>query len=210
MRAIHAAISVVAMATLGAAVIGGCSGGSAALTAPPGSSSGSGGNPTPAPASNATANGTVAATVMDVKLGSGADTGSHRATSSSVTCTYGLSTTGEDAEDALGNQFADDSSSGLSALELLVPDAKVASTEGTDAFMLTVRIGKPTKAHRYRVNSLPESYGVGKEAGSGMVTFDDRGAVGIVSIRGKTADGVTIDATIRCNRILDGDGQPRE
>ena len=211
MRAVQAVIAIVVMATL-AAVVGGCAAGAAPARRPPaGSGLGTDSVATPAPETDVTSsNSAVAATVMDVTIGSGPDTGSHHATSSSVTCTYGLSGLGEDAEDSFGNQFADDSSGSLSALELLVPDAKKASGRGTDAFMLNVRIGKPAKAHQYRINSLPERYGVGGVEGSGDLRLDDGDAVGVISIRGKTAAGVLIDAVIHCNRILDADGQPRE
>jgi hypothetical protein len=193
------------------AAVGGCSAGvSPVKRPPPGTGQGTEAADSAALASGAITGSSVAATEMEVTIGSGPDTGSHRAESSSVTCTYGLSALGDDAEDSFGNQFADDSSAGLSALELIVPDTKQASARGTEAFMLSIRIGKPAKAHRYRINSLPDRYGVGSVEGSGELRLDDDGAVGVLSVRGTTSDGIPVDALIRCNSILDADGQPRD
>lgn len=150
------------------------------------------------------------ATVMEVRIGSGPDTGSHQAVSSTVTCTHGLAAVGEHAEDSFGNQFADDSSSGLSSVELIVPETKTAALDGTDAFLLAVRIGKRSKGHEYRINTLPEGYGMDDREGAGTLRLEDAGAAGTVTISGRTDEGVPIDATVRCNRILGADGQPRE
>ena len=209
MRMFHAAFSLFALAAL-SAVAAGCAGAGTAPgpTAKPGGASdvASAGGPPTQPAAGASGS----ATVMEVRIGSGPDTGSHRAVSTSVTCTYGLSALEVDVEDSFGNQFADDSSAGLSELEVIVPDAKLASRKGTEEFVLSVRIGKPSKGNRYRINTLPDRYGVEDQEGSGRLTLEDGGAIGVIAVRGRTDDGVPIDATVRCNRILDADGRPRE
>lgn len=214
MRASSAAITLVAVATLGVIAAAGC----AAAGTPAASRSG----PSAAAASRASGQGSNAggsaevsgpadsATVMQVTLGSGPDSGSQWAYSSTTTCTYGLAAPGADAEDSFGNQFADDSSSGISALELVVPATKRAASRGTDAFLLSVTIGKPSKGHTYAINTLPSTYGLGAAKGSGRLVIEDDGASGVVTAKGASGDGTPIEAVIDCNRILDADGQPRK
>lgn len=217
MRATSATISLVAVATLGAIVIAGCAGGalpaasrrtSLPTLAP--ASAGSGSDTAPAPPTAAITSVDDNATVMQVTLGSGPDSGSHDAYSSSITCTYGLAAPGDAADDSFGNQFADDSSAGLSAVELIVPATRSAADMGTESFLLSVTIGKPSKGHRYEINTLPADYGLGRAQGDGTLTIDDHQNWGVVNVRGKVGDGTAMEAVIRCNRILDADGQPRE
>jgi hypothetical protein len=212
MRASSAAVAVVAVVTIGAIVVA-CAAGSPAGTHAPGASAAPAASPgqdSNAAATFAAASPAASATVMQVTLGSGPDSGSHSASSSTTTCTYGLAASGPDAVDSFGNQFNDDSSSGLSAVELIVPATKRAATRGTDAFLLSVTIGKPSKGHTYEINTLPASYGLGATKGSGRLAIEDDGAWGVVTAKGTSGDGTSIDAVIHCNQILDSNGQPRQ
>lgn len=214
MRAITAAVSLVALATVGAAAITGCAGGPGVPTARRSAPSSDGvldGSGAPAAAlapGDASARGS-SATRMQVTIRSGPDTGTHAATSQEATCSYGLAAEGNDGSDAFANQFSDDSSAGLSALQVIVPDTRGAIASGSDQFSLSVRVGKPSKGHTYLVDTLPTQDVQRSPAGHGTVRIEDWGSTGMVTIDGQSADGTALTVTIECDKVLGGDGMPR-
>lgn len=214
MRANRAAVSLVALAAVGAGAIVGCGNGAGVasprrVTTDPGAALDTAAGTAASSAPHvASAHGTDA-TEMQVTIRNGPDTGAHSAYAQTATCSYGLAAVGDQGSDAFANQFTDDSSAGLSAVQLSVPDTRSAAGSGTDRFTLSVTIGKPSKGRTYIIDTVKDGDRQAKKGGSGTVRIEDGGPTSIVAIKGESADGTALSVMIRCNQVLDADGQPR-
>ncbi|HET9454294.1 MAG TPA: hypothetical protein VFO66_08430 [Gemmatimonadaceae bacterium] len=131
------------------------------------------------------------ATSMRVTLTGGPKPGTYEKSSDEPTCTVGWA-----SEGAWGNAASDlEDKSGLIGIDLIVPKPEAAKG-GTSEFMLTVYLDdRLDPANQFTVD--PPN---GK--GTGTVTIEDRGSTATVTARGKTPEGVEVDARIECRQIL--------
>lgn len=144
-----------------------------------------------APAAAALAVPRGAATSMRVVLTGGPKPGTYEKTSEDPTCTVGYA-----SEGAWGNAASDlEDNSGLIGIDLIVPKPEAAKA-GTSEFMMAVYLDDRLDPDNQFVID-PKN---GK--GTGMVIIDDRGGSGTVKARGRTPEGVDVDARIECRQIL--------
>lgn len=76
-----------------------------------------------------------------------------------------------------------------------------AAKKGTDKFYIKVAFGKILKGKSYEING-GTSYLDMPLKGSGKATLMESGSTKTVVVEGKTADGVGISATIKCNSVI--------
>ncbi|MEJ7810627.1 MAG: hypothetical protein WKG32_09495 [Gemmatimonadaceae bacterium] len=137
-----------------------------------------------------------AATAMHVVMTGGKDPGTYDAFSMDRTCSVGTN-----EQDQWSNQFTDDkATSGLSSLQLTIPSVAKAKA-GTSEFNAGFSYGSLMQSRDYIIETRPT---VKPNRGSGTVKVEDTGATAVITIKGQTADGVTIDATVRCNKVARG------
>ncbi len=138
-----------------------------------------------------------AATVMHVVLNGGPDAGSYDMYSMDRTCSVGTNEV-----DQWSNQFMSDTvSKGLSALQITIPNQAKAKT-GTDQFNVGLTIGSMMQGGKdYVIETRPT---VKPNRGSGTAKVEDDGGVAVITIKGQTADGVGIDAMVRCQKVSRG------
>ncbi|MBC7790249.1 MAG: hypothetical protein H7Z74_09920 [Anaerolineae bacterium] len=150
-----------------------------------------------APTSSAAANvATDAATVMQVVLTGGKDPGTYNASSSGRTCSVGTNEL-----DVWASQFTDDTTSkGLSTLQVTIPGAAKAKA-GSSEFNVGIVIGNFMQGNDYSIETRST---VKPSRGSGTVKVDDDGTTATITIKGTTATGVGIDATVKCMKVARG------
>lgn len=139
-----------------------------------------------------------AATEITVTLTGGANAGTYTASSTEPTCSEGMA-----GEKSFGNQYSDGGKKDneLSSLQLIIND-KDAAKSGTDKFYISVIIGKLMDGKRYFINGGVDFEGLTDKGGNGKATFTEAGGTKIVAVEGKTAAGVGISATIKCNNVV--------
>ena len=149
------------------------------------------------PASGASAGvPTNAATVMQVVLTGGKDPGTYNAVSTGRTCSVGTNEL-----DVWASQFTDDTTSkGLSTLQVTIPGATKAKA-GTSEFNVGIVIGNFMQGNDYSIETRPT---VKPSRGTGTVKVDDDGTTATITIKGTTATGVGIDATVKCIKVSRG------
>lgn len=132
-----------------------------------------------------------AATTMRVVLTGGPKPGAYEKVSAEPTCTVGYA-----SEGAWGNAASDlEDKEGLIGIDLIVPRPEEARS-GTTDFMMTVYLDdRLDPANQFLIDTKN-----GK--GTGTVTIEDRGSTATVTARGRTAEGVEVDATITCKQIM--------
>lgn len=141
------------------------------------------------------------ATKITVQLTGGANAGSYTASSDEPTCSMGLT-----GPKSFGNQYSVNGKANneFSSLQLLVDDYDAAKA-GTDKFYIKVSFGKVLEGKAYEISGSDNSLS-GKKQGSGKLTLVESGNTKTATITGKTADGVTIDATLICNSVVTASG----
>ena len=180
-------VTVVA-AVAGLALLGACSSGDDARVDSAAGTVAQGTDATPSGGGGA---GAGSASSMRVVLTGGPKPGTYEKVSDEPTCTVGYA-----SEGAWGNAASDlEDKSGLIGIDLIVPKPQAAKG-GTSEFMLTVYLDdRLDPANQFTVD--PPN---GK--GSGSVTIDDRGSTATVTARGRTPEGVEVDARIECGQII--------
>ncbi|HET7117059.1 MAG TPA: hypothetical protein VFI29_11240 [Hanamia sp.] len=154
-------------------------------------------NPTSNPATNDAPGSGAAGTEINVTLTGGPNAGTYTATSADPTCSEGLT-----GDNSFGNQYSEKGKADneLSSLQLIIDD-KDAAKKGTDKFYLKVAFGKILKGKSYEING-GTSFLEMPLTGSGKATLMESGSIKTVVVEGKTADGVGISATIKCNSMI--------
>lgn len=137
-----------------------------------------------------------ASTVMQVVLTGGKDPGTYNASSTGRTCSVGTNEL-----DVWASQFTDDTTStGLSTLQVTIPEAAKAKA-GTNEFNVGIVIGNFMQGNDYSIETRPT---VKPSRGTGTVKVDDDGTTATITIKGTTATGVGIDATVKCIKVARG------
>ena len=128
-------------------------------------------------------------------------TGGPMAGTYDATETKGGCSTGANGPGSWGNAFTNVKAGEkeLGALSLIVPSSKAAAA-GTKEFMVQFRLGSILgKNVSYTIETRP---GEKKPAGSGLVTVASAGTTAKVTIAAKTADGISLQATIDCKTVI--------
>ena len=137
------------------------------------------------------------ATVIDLSITGGPLEGRYEAVSEDATCSYGYAF----SEDSWGNQYSIETTdpTTFSSLQLIVPNSSQAAG-GAGEFVTTVSFGElfTDSETSYTINTQNAR----TDEGTGIVTVQDEGDTALVTISGTTAEGVGIEATITCNRVL--------
>ncbi len=143
------------------------------------------------------ATGSTAGSEISVTLTGGANAGTYHVISKDPTCSEGLT-----GDNSFGNQYSESGKADneLSSLQLIIDD-KNAAKKGTSKFSIQVAFGKILGGKSYQINTRDDNSGKSNE-GSGTATLTESGGTKTVVIQGKTADGVGISATIKCNSIV--------
>ena len=148
-----------------------------------------------APAADTRPAGDVNSTIRLVVTG-GKHAGTYDAKATDGGCSYGYAEKG-----AWGNQYSIDppDANTFSSLQLIVPNA-AAAKGGTKEFLMTVMFGPLMGANtQYEIDTRARS---DRNKGSGTLTVDDRGGEGRVTFAGQTADGVKLEGTIDCHKVM--------
>ncbi|HWH23910.1 MAG TPA: hypothetical protein VNW68_03340 [Candidatus Limnocylindria bacterium] len=128
---------------------------------------------------------------VDLVLTGGADAGSYSGVAEDGGCSRGAT-----GENSFGLQYSSvEPGVEFSSLQLIVGDAAAAAAGGTDDFSAMVTIGPLFEGTNYEIDP--------SRGGSGELRIDDQDRTAVVHISGTTADGVGVEATIRCNSIFD-------
>lgn len=182
-----ARVTVVA-ATAGLILLGACSSGDGARVDSAAGTVAESPDASPAGSGDAGAGN---ATSMRVVLTGGPKPGTYEKSSDEPTCTVGYA-----SEGAWGNAAGDiEDKSGLVGIDLIVPNPQAAKG-GTSEFMALVYLDdRLDPKNQFIVD--PKN---GK--GTGTVTIDDRGSTATVTVRGRTPEGVGVDARIECRQIM--------
>jgi hypothetical protein len=103
---------------------------------------------------------------------------------------------------SFGNQYSvkGKADNEFSSLQLII-DNKDAAKKGTDKFYIKVAFGKILQGKSYEING-GTSFLTSAKTGSGKATLMESGSTKTVVVEGKTADGVGISATIKCNSVI--------
>jgi len=129
--------------------------------------------------------------------GSGPHAGSYQTTSAEGACSTG---TGNSNGGGWGNHYSIDSTDPkeFSSLQLIA-DTEPGANE-TSKFLTTITFGELFGASgtNYEIKTLDED----NPEGSGTVNIDDGGDTATISIKGETADGTPIEATIECLSVI--------
>ena len=146
---------------------------------------------TGAAATAAAAAGVGGGSTIRVTLTGGPLPGTHEKQHDSPTCTVGYAKQG-----AWGNAASDlEDKEGLVGIDMIVDDPAAAKS-GTDKFMATVYVNDRLDP-KNQITIDPRN-----NKGTGTVTIDDKGSTARVTIKGKSAAGVGVDATIDCQQIM--------
>lgn len=129
--------------------------------------------------------------------GSGPHAGTYETTSAEGACSTG---TGNSDGGGWGNQYSIDSTDPkeFSSLQLIA-DTEPGASE-TSKFMTTITFGELFGASgtNYEIKALDTD----SPEGTGTVSIDDRGDTATITIKGETADGTPIEATIECLSVI--------
>lgn len=130
---------------------------------------------------------------ISVTITRGRNAGIYHVISKDPTCSEGLT-----GENSFGNQYSEinKADNELSSVQLIIDD-KNAAKNGTDKFSFMVSFGDLLKGKSYQINTRDSS-----KEGSGKATLSESGGTKTVVIEGKTADGLSISATIKCNGVI--------
>lgn len=142
-------------------------------------------------------------TTISGTLTGGANAGSFSATSVDPTCSMGLT-----GPKSFGNQYSvgGKADKEFSSLQLLVDDYDAAK-KGTDKFYIKVAFGKRLMGKSYEFSNSDNAIAGKKQGSAGKLTVKENGSSKTVTVTGKTADGVVINATIVCNSVVTMNGK---
>ena len=143
-------------------------------------------------ASGATSTGNKGSEIS-VTITGGPNAGIYHVITKDETCSEGLT-----GDNSFGNQYSANGKADneLSSLQLIIDDKNTAK-QGTDKFSFMVSFGDLLKGKFYQINTRDNS-----NEGSGKATLTESGSTKTVTIEGKTADGVVISATLKCNSVI--------
>ena len=132
-------------------------------------------------------------TLLKVTLSDGPRKGTHEKRHDGTTCTVGFA-----GEGSWGNAASDtEDKEGLVGMDLVVKDT-AAAFRGTDDFMAMIYFDdRLDPKNQYEI--VPKQ---GKGSGTVKVARDGEGAT--VTIDGRTASGVDVDATVECGSVMGG------
>lgn len=132
-------------------------------------------------------------TTMRVVVTGGSKAGTWTKLQTSPNCTMGYADEG--AFGVAANEL-DAGGDGLLGVDIIVPDAANAAS-GTPDFRFIAYIGGSDTANQLEIHPK-------KNKGSGTASVERRGRAATVTVRGRTADGVEIDASVECSTVLGG------
>ncbi|HUZ61477.1 MAG TPA: hypothetical protein VMU83_22060 [Hanamia sp.] len=138
-----------------------------------------------------------AGTEITVTLTGGTIAGTYTVISKDPTCSEGLT-----GKNSFGNQYSEKNKADneLSSVQLIIDD-KDAAKKGTSKFYFKAAFGKLLKGKSYEING-GTSFLEMPLMGGGKATLMESGSAKTVIIEGKTADGVGISASIKCNSVI--------
>ena len=126
------------------------------------------------------------ATAIALAIDRGPDSGRYEAASGDALCTEGLV-----GPRTWGVQYSRPPALGrLGSVQLIVTD--------TAALRLDVAFGGLTDGRGYSIETRP---GTRRAAGRATAVSRDSGPMRLLEVRGSTADGVGIEAVVRCRRV---------
>lgn len=129
--------------------------------------------------------------------GNGPNAGTYETTSTEGACSTGLTGAGSGG---WGNQYSiiTTDPKEFSSLQLIA-NIKAGETTTTD-FMTMIAFGElfSASSKTYEINALDGNAGAGK----GTVSINDKGDTATITIKGDTAEGTPIEATIECLSVL--------
>lgn len=130
---------------------------------------------------------------LRVAVTGGPHAGQYEKKHDTPTCSVGYAGKG-----AWGNAASDtDDKEGLVGMDLIVGDT-AAAFRGTNDFVATIYFDDRLD-EKNQLEIEPK-----KGKGSGTVKVERRGAKALVTVKGKTADGVSVDATVDCETVMGG------
>jgi hypothetical protein len=139
-------------------------------------------------------------TIISVQLTGGDQAGTYEVTQADSSCLYGTSN-GDDWRTLYGN---DSSNTGeLSTVLLLIPSVSENSNAGKD-FFFSAGLGKYGSGEYLEYILDPKS-----SNGTGTVTVEKDGNYALLTVTGQTSAGVTVNATITCNMVLELNTEPK-
>lgn len=148
----------------------------------------------PPPTVSLTAGGgeDVARTVVELTLEGGDDEGEYQGESDEGGCSR--NPFGDEDGGGFGVQFSTaEADVVFSSLQLVIDNAEAAGSGGTDEFDTTITVND----NEYRIDPAEGD-------GTGEVQLEDAGGDdATITISGTTDDGVTVEATVECNFVLD-------
>ena len=177
-------------ALIGWTIFAGCSDETKPADETPDSTSSAGGNTTTPGGGNNKPRADIRLT-----LTGGAFAGTYNATCTDACCSYGIA-----GETTFGNQYSvtGKGDKELSSVQLVVED--VTGDKTTNQFLVTVTIGDflNPKSTSYTIDTRKKA----DEKGSGNIDLKYSNNKATVKLVGKTEDGVGIDLTMECFRVL--------
>jgi hypothetical protein len=139
-------------------------------------------------------------TLISVQLTGGDDAGSYEVTQEDSSCLYGTSN-GDDWRTLYGSDTAGEGT--LSTVLLVIPNTTEAASGSTD-FFFSAGLNE-YGGDAYLEYILDPANG----NGTGTVTVQKDGSQATLNITGQTSTGVTVNATITCNNVLEVGGEPK-
>ncbi len=140
-------------------------------------------------------------TLIRVELKSGAHANRFEVTQEHSSCLYGTSN-GDDWRTLYGVDTAVDTQT-MSTVLLLIPSTTAAASGSTD-FFFSAGFGEYSSDEYLEYILDPQSGN-----GSGTVTVQRDGSHATLSIAGQTSEGVSLNATIVCNMVLEMSLEPK-
>lgn len=136
-------------------------------------------------------------TKIHVKLTGGKNAGSYDVTSATTTCSCNI----VDGI-AFGNQYSVKDGTGVTSLQLIVPD-RAKAIAGTDIFYVKVAFGKILVGPRYELGQ--ESMKVTQKA-NGFLKLSTTSNSTVANINGTTKDGVKVEIKLECFKMATRNG----
>jgi hypothetical protein len=139
-------------------------------------------------------------TLISLELTGGDNAGSYEVAQEDSSCLYGTSN-GDDWRTLYGSDTAGDGT--LSTVLLVIPNTTEAASGSTDFFFSAGLNEYGGEAYLEYILDPPNGNG------TGTVIVQKDGSQATLSISGQTSAGVTVNATITCNNVLEVGGEPK-
>ena len=132
---------------------------------------------------------------INVTITGGDMNGSYSAVCTDACCSWGIA-----GDNVFGNQYSENGKGPkeLSSVQLIVDDVKQGN-KSTNEFTVTVSFGELFGANSKSFNIDTRK---GKNEGSGKLDLQYEGEKAVVSIRGASKEGPTIDLKMECHKVL--------